>query len=333
MSSIKPYNSADLNAQLQSVFHLLNVVVDALGNRCDVFCFVAAIISAQSGASSTMAIANSTARLIFECTLLATKTVPSLQASIETTSRQSTKKKPFSDFDSVDEGELLSFRTNMLELRKLVLGWCVDDLCRLYQNKISRAEEAKCSDTYFERGAVTRGPGAPDYSSVLLDENGLEESDRSALRRLMSLIRCTLFLSPMTSQELASFAAAGEEMEEDQRQRIAFCCRYGVDVDDEMLQRILSSPNVTPNTALSIVENLLLRCGGDSAGTVNCRAATVWQMYELAEYSPLFHSDVADKNNSSDDDGSSPSDAEASDMELEQNGATTHGPDKSNLPR
>ena len=273
--------TSDLDAQFQSISCLLCAVVDTLGKLYDGFHFAKSIIKAQSGISKTMTSANITARLIFECTLLVTRTVPSLQTSLGAAARAAHKKSSSSDFDSVDEGDLNLFRSSMLGLRKSILGWCETDLCRVYRDKVIQEEQAKCSDTYYERGAVTRGPGAPDYNSILTEDiSSINDAGSSSpFTRMMTLIRCLLFLYPPSSKELASFSIAGE----DKFQRLGFCCRYGVDIDDEMLQIILSSANFTPNTALSVIENLIIRCGRNDVAKISCNVDTVWRMWKLAE--------------------------------------------------
>lgn len=222
--------------------------------------------------SKSMTSVNTAARLIFECSLLVTRT-QNLSSS------------------HLDGAELESFRKNMLGMRKMILRWCAADLCRVYNNKVTQEEQAKCADSYYERGAVRRGPGAPNYSTVLDVNSTPEDGDLSSpFCRMMTKIRCMLFLSLPSSKEMKAFAMAGEEMDSDRFQRINFCCQYGVDIDDKMFHIILSSPNVTPSTALSVIENLLLGCGSNCG--IDCKVDTVWEIYKLAEYIPEFRSDV-----------------------------------------
>ena len=306
-------SKSDLFAQFQNIRCLLESVVDILGAQLfDGFQFVKAIIKAHSGTSNNIASANSTARLIFECTLLVTRTVPSLQAVLEAAApRSGNTKSSMNDFDSVNDGEMQGFRRSMVGLRKSILTWCLTDLCRLYHKKVSQEEQARCSDTYYERGAVTRGPGAPDYSSVLSEAKTSQgEDDRSSsFHKMMTFIRCVLFLSLPSSKELETFASTGEDnMQSGRYCRIDFCCCFGINIDDEMLRIVLSSNSLTSGTALSIIENLILRCGGSSTAEIRCNAKTVWDMYRLAEYSPEFRSDAFGRNgsvSSSDDDSES----------------------------
>ncbi|KAL7535980.1 hypothetical protein ACHAXR_006845, partial [Thalassiosira sp. AJA248-18] len=312
-------SNSDLIGQFQSISCLLCAVVNALGDIFDGFHFVNAIINIHSGTCKTITSAHTTARLVFECSLLVTRTVPSLQAALDAAApRQGNKKSSFHNFDSVDEGELNCFRNSMLGLRKSILRWCASDLCSVYHNKVSQEEETKCSDTYYERGAVIKGPGAPDFNSILGTEANPSPKSSSPFHRMMTLIRCMLFLSPPSSKELESFAMTGEEMHNDRFHRFDFCCQYGVDVDDEMLQIILSSADFTQNTALSIIETLVGRCGSTSAAKICCKVSTVWKMYSLAEYSPVFRSDFGNKS------GSFSSDEKDSDASADEGSDTEH---------
>ena len=271
----------DFNSQLHSISCLLCSVVDALGTLYDGFHFVKAIIKAQASIPKTITSVNISSRLIFECTLLVTRTVSSFQSGLA--SQRANKKSSFSELDMVDGEELDSFRKQMLGLRKSILKWCVTVLCPVYHNKVIKEEQAKCADTYYERGAVKRGPGAIDFDSVL-DINLSPESlsDRPPpSERMMRLVRCMLFLSLPDSKEMATFTSTDEEMENDRYQRIRFCCQYGADIDDGIFKTILSSPNITPHTSISLIENLLLRCGSNSTANVDCTIATVKDMYRL----------------------------------------------------
>merc|ERR1712194_798543 len=125
------------------------------------FHFAKAIIEAQSGASQTTTSVNATARLIFECTLLVTRTIPPQE------------KTPLCDSTVLDQGELNFFRKDMLALRKTILQWLLTDLCRVYYPRVTQEENklrfssSTYSDIYYEQGAVTKGPGAPDFNCVL----------------------------------------------------------------------------------------------------------------------------------------------------------------------
>eukprot|EP00581_Thalassiosira_minuscula_P003929 CAMPEP_0183747604 /NCGR_PEP_ID=MMETSP0737-20130205/67347_1 /TAXON_ID=385413 /ORGANISM="Thalassiosira miniscula, Strain CCMP1093" /LENGTH=2129 /DNA_ID=CAMNT_0025983317 /DNA_START=37 /DNA_END=6424 /DNA_ORIENTATION=+ len=340
-------NTSDINSQLQNISWLLCAVVDALGKLYDGFHFVKAMIKYQSsGTSKTMISVDTTARLIFECTLLVTRTIPSLQTAFDTNaSRNGNKKSPIYDYDAVDEEELARFRTSMLGLRKTILSWCATDFCRVYYAKVKQEEKAKRAETNYEQGAVKRGPGAPDWSSALGADSFSEVNDRSPFHRMMTSIRCILFLSP---KDLETFSiTASEEIERDginvSVSVVNMVLMYGVDVDDEMMQIILSSSNVTPNTALSVIENLLLRCGSSSPATVNCNMDTVWNMYKLAEYKPVFRSDYSNGSNSfssNDNDSMIVCDDSKSDTEkrvrkekLQGGSEDLSAPDKSKLPR
>jgi len=290
----------EFNAQLHNISTLLCAIVDALGDLYDGYQFVKAIIKAQSSIPKTVTSVNITARLIFECTLLVTRTVPSLQTGLKAaTSQKTNKKSSFSEFDSIGEEELNKFRKDMLGLRKAMLRWCVNTLCSVYHNKVTKEEQAKCADTYYERGAVKRGPGALNFESVLDVNTAVEVNDDrpSPYQRMMRLIRCMLFLSPPSSKEMATFTTTSEEeMDNDRFQRITFCCQYGVDVDDGMLKTITTSPNVTPRTAISVVEELL-RCVSNSIAKVDCAYDTVKDMYQLTEFVPEFREKYDNKRN------------------------------------
>ena len=304
-------NAEDTRPCLNSV---LCAVVNSLGelyDQYDGFRFVKAVIKAQSGVpTKSTNVAKATARLIFECTLVVTRTIPSLQAALEARTNPS-----LSNFDMVDAAELEGFRKGMLELRKTILTWCTTYLCLGYKKKITLEEETKCADSSHERGAVILGPGAPNYDSVLDLNSSLEYTDSSSpFHRMMALIRCILFLSHPSSEEMQTFSTmVDDKMDYDRLQRINFCCCYGVDVDDPMIRIVLSSPNVTQITALEMIENLLVRCGsGHASGSIDCNVNTVWEIYKLAEYVPKFRSGGSNSLNGN------ISDATASNSDAEQ---------------
>ncbi|KAL7554730.1 hypothetical protein ACHAWF_018265 [Thalassiosira exigua] len=286
--------ASELNSQFQRISCLLCSVVDALGELHDGFHFVQAMIEAKAGGPKTIPCVKFMARLIFECTLLVTR-LPSLNTALEDASR---------NVDRVDKGELDRFRKRMLWLRKVVLRWCASDLCRAYYSKVSQEEEAKCADTYYERGAVTRGPGAPDFGSALDRHTSFQiRDDSSPFLGMMTEMCRLLFLSDYDD----------EEVENDRLQRVYFCCQFGNDVDDELIRIILSSPNATPKTKVEVIENLLARCGSSSQNAVqegvdettrfggrviNFRVETLWSMWELAEYKPTFRSDLGKNGDS-----------------------------------
>ena len=274
-------SKSDQNIQLQNISCLLSSVVDALGELYDGFHFAKAMIETQSGASQTMTSVNAAARLIFECTLLVTRTISTQENT------------PLCDSSVLDQGELKSFRKNMLALRKTILQWLLTDLCGVYYPRVTQEENklrdssSTYSDTYYEQGAVAKGPGAPDFNCVL--STTFEANNHSStFHRMLVFFRCLLFLS---QKELKIFAMTGDELDKGRFQRIMFCCQYGADIDDEMLQMILSSSDLTPNTALSVIESLLLRCRNGCAAKISCTVNTIWDMYRLAEYKPVVRKD------------------------------------------
>eukprot|EP00984_Skeletonema_dohrnii_P029156 scaffold19528_cov111-Skeletonema_dohrnii-CCMP3373.AAC.1 len=79
----------------------------------------------------------------------------------------------------------------------------------------------------------------------------------------------------------------GEYSDSDHCNRVEFCCKYGVDIDDGLIQLVLTSDSVTPITAISLVENLVERCNVSSvAKVVDFSSDTVMGMYKLAEFKP-----------------------------------------------
>jgi hypothetical protein len=327
--------TSEVEAPKRSIVRLLCALATTLGDLFDAFHFVKAIVKVHSGTSKTMTSVNTTAWLIFECSLLTTRTMPSLQTALgDNTSRN--QRSSSTNFDMVDEEELECFREKIMGLRRDILQWCSNDLCRLYKPKIIQEEDSKCSEAYCVQGAVTNSPGAPDYNSVLgVDSTGECGDHSSAFKRMMSIIRCVLFLSPPSSKELQTFSAADDEDSQDRYHRISFCCQY-VDISDEMLQIIIASSNMTPNTAISVIENLIFRCG--SSGRINCTADIVWNVYKLAEYSPVFRSDLGtSEGKNSDTSGDDEGETEVSDR-MSKNRADNQQSvpivrDRSKLPR
>ena len=285
----------DINLQFQGIRHLLSMVLDTLGDMYDGFLFVETIIESNKDKSDNAMAVNIAGRLIFECMLLVSRTIPSFAPNPNQfgASRKCNPKSSSIVFQDVDQSSLDRFRKKMLSIRKIVLAWYVSDLCKFYHKQILREEVARSADIFDERGAVVRGPGTPDYSSALDGKSFMEyDYRRSSFNNMMSSIRCLLFLSSPSSKEMKFFvsplaASACEDLDTEEFQQIRFCCQYGVDVDDDMLQIILRSPNITPNTAISIIENLVIRCSSNSAAEIiSCSSDTIWEMYRLSEFIP-----------------------------------------------
>lgn len=277
--------------QLENITSLLCTVVESLGTLHDGFLFVEAIIKYHSGTSKTKSSINAAARLIFECTILVTRAIPSLQSS-QAAARKTARGQLLYSFGDIGEEKLNGFRKSMLTLRKKILRWCSTDFCRVHYKSVAGEERDNCSDTYYEQGCVTRGPGAPDFGSVL---SGVERSDNSSsFLRMMKLIRCILLLSPEEIETSFSMTSEDGQVDQDRSKHVMFCCQYGADVDNEMMQIILSSPNMTPNTAVSLIESLIARCSDNKDSVITCDVDTAWKMYSLAEYTPVFHSTFAE---------------------------------------
>ena len=190
-------------------------VVDALNTSFDGFHFAKSIIDIKMCTTSTTADAQNSGRLIFLCATLITRN------------------------KEVDNEELSQFRMNMLKLRKAIMKWCLEDLCSVYHKKVIQEEERKCADSQFEHGAVVRGPGMADYSSALdADSHCNTSGQRSAFNDLMSIMRCLMFLSHPPSSEMKLLL--GECLDGDHYNRVEFCCKYGVDIDDELVSSYLS---------------------------------------------------------------------------------------------
>lgn len=195
-------------------------VVENLGKSFDGFQFAASIIEAKMGGTTLkLSDALNSSRLIFLCaTLVARDILSSLQHHDE----------------EVNAKELSQYRLKMLKLRKTIMQWCMKDLCSVYHKKIIEEEERKCADAQFERGAVVSGPGVANYSSALDSNSHRNASDqRSSFNDLMSIVRCLLFMSQPPSSDMEFFL--GKYSDGDHCNRVEFCCKYGVDIDDELV--------------------------------------------------------------------------------------------------
>ena len=188
-------------------------VVDILEHSFDGFHFVKSIIEAKLGTSSNITTAQHSSRLIMLCATLVTRRYGE---------------------DIIEDKELSQFRQNMLQLRKSITKWCMNDLCTVYHNRVKQEEERKCSDSQFEHGAVVSGPGSADYSSGLDPHSKLYSSDqRSSFYDLMSIMRCLMFLRGPSSSDMNFLL--GESSDLGYNNSVEFCCKYGVDIDDELV--------------------------------------------------------------------------------------------------
>ena len=133
--------------------------------------------------------------------------------------------------------ELSHYRMKMLKLRKVIMKWCMKDLCSVYHNKIIQEEDRKCADSQFERGAVVSGPGVANYRSALDADSYRNTSDQwSSVNDLMSVLRCLMFISYPSSGDMESFL--GKYSDQDHCNRVEFACKFGVDVDEELVSSI-----------------------------------------------------------------------------------------------
>jgi hypothetical protein len=71
----------------------------------------------------------------------------------------------------------------------------------------------------------------------------------------MKIVCSLLFLNSATSNELAVFS--DHKFDNKESECINFCCRYSYAVDDESLNIVLESPNITPSTAKESIDMLL----------------------------------------------------------------------------
>jgi integrator complex subunit 1 len=248
----------------QSHSKVIRLVVNALGKHFDAFVFTECIIKAKTGVCKTITNAHDSARLIFDCAILA----------------------GFSD----SSDPKLNLESKMLSLRKELLRWCVSDLAPVYCRKICQEESTRCNDSYDGRGAVVRGPGESDYCSYL-DPKSVEESVHLERYKFVLVVKSLLFLNRPESREIKSFLRRDFDTEE--KECISFCCDY-TDIDDELLEIVIDSPSesVTPTTAIALIEVLVLGC--KTALDIPVSSQVVSKLYERVIFFPQFHS-----NNSS----------------------------------
>lgn len=203
----------DIILQYKDLHAHLCKVVDILEHSFDGFHFAKSIIDAKLGTSSNITTAQHSSRLIMLCATLVTRRYGE---------------------DIIEDEELSQFRQNMLQLRKSIMTWCMNDLCTVYHNRVKQEEERKCSDSQFEHGAVVSGPGSADFSSGLDPHSKLYSSDqRSLFHDLMSIMRCLMFLRGPSSTDMNFLF--GESSDLGYNKSVEFCCTNGVDIDDELV--------------------------------------------------------------------------------------------------
>ncbi len=206
--------------QYKDLYEHMCKVVEHLSTSFDGFQFATSIIEAKMGTVSKLSDALNSSRLIFLCATLACNT--SLLHHRD---------------EVVNTEELSHYRMKMLKLRKVIMQWCMKDLCSVYHTQIIQEEERKCADSQFERGAVVSGPGVTNYRSALDADSYRNTSDqRSSFNDLMSLLRCLMFISYPASSDMEFFL--GKYSDQDHCNRVELNCKFGVDVDEELVSFI-----------------------------------------------------------------------------------------------
>eukprot|EP00804_Cyclotella_cryptica_P023942 CCRYP_010070-RB/>CCRYP_010070-RB protein AED:0.03 eAED:0.03 QI:390/1/1/1/0.8/0.83/6/266/1137 len=237
----------------------MRLVVNALGDRYDGFTFTQSIIKSKTGVSINML--NESAQLIFQCAMLV----------------------------GLGNGLEDKLASKMLTLRKAMLQWCVTELGRTYYDKILKEERSRCNSSYDGTGVVVTGPGRAVFDSYLDGSSRDEIGQDDTIPEFIKKVRCLLFLNSASSNELAEFS--GHEFDAEESECINFCCRYSYAVDDELLNIVLESPNISPSTAIAIIENLILGCSS-AQENISISSGVIWKVYELSEYVPQLHSNV-----------------------------------------
>ena len=109
-------------------------------------------------------------------------------------------------------------------------------------------------DAYYERGNVTEGPGAPDWQSALVESSDQHTDKSPSTQKLLTIMRCMLFAATSSSPHMSAFAAKVNEEDIDvyRCKAIDCLCRYGVDVDDEMLSVVTKASTLTPSSKIAV---------------------------------------------------------------------------------
>jgi integrator complex subunit 1 len=165
--------------------------------------------------------------------------------------------------------------------RRILLSWCCNDYgphCAV------KPPEKKADDV----GSA----GVPVYSSIL----GPPSSGEKAPPWLKAM-RCLLFLEDPDSSIVKQFLGMANESESEWVHllpSLKVCCRFGSDLNDEMLWTVLKAcvePDhgiaLSPEVAIVMIENLFSGCTNDRGGSLYVSDyRLVREFYNLARYLP-----------------------------------------------
>lgn len=179
-----------------------------------------------------------------------------------------------------------TLRKSLASTRKVLLEWC----CTEYGPHFSSGRKRKRTET--EQGDLA-GAGEPVFDNVL----GPESEDRK-VPKWLDTMRCLLLLEDADSVSMKrfvfpddTFGHGDESVWEQEIRRLRVCCRFGQDLNDELLWIVLKSASVQqviePDMSIQLLENLFLSCSRKFPGTLSVTDPNlVWELYNLVLFTP-----------------------------------------------
>ena len=198
--------------------------------------------------------------------------------------------------------EMTLLTPKLLATRKMILHWCLNTYAKgIIKNKSKSSSQPKTKKR-DSKSIYLVGAGTPDFSSSF---DGKSSSCKISYVRLMTNLRCLLFLAKSDSEELLTFlmpscstqVISSGQLCHDLQRRVRICSEYGVNIDNETLWIILKSTMsvecaIDSSTTLSLIEQLMYHCrNGQTAEILIDDSKILWEMYKLVEYFPVATSE------------------------------------------
>ncbi len=279
------------------------------------------------------------AQMVYECATLVVPIPPQISTGGSRPQQKLLMKKSEKQFSTLTAEETTKISSILLSIRKCILKWSLATFLP-YVNNVKDTdltnevgnEKRKKKFSKSVNHEVLIGAGEPNYHSVLDGEyegspNSISENQDVFLRS----VRCLLFLVRPESELLMTFLKRNKDadyhargyMSQEQRFRINFCCDYGADIDDEVMQIIFHKSNLKnmqnhPELFLSLMEELFYHCRNEEKAQLRINDQTiVWKMYELS----VYRSEIVSRNSSVNDfnEDIMPRDRSAGEKRMRQN--------------
>ena len=299
---------------IKTLLLLINKVSSNLGSKYNGYLFVNSILREHSNGMNSMnkrkmyenIQPDDIAQLVYECAILVVPIPPQISIGGSRPQQKMLMKKSEEQFSTLPEEEIAKTSSILLSIRKCMLKWSlvtflpfIDSIEDNDSMSIGGNEKRKKKSPKPLNQGVVIGAGEPNFNSVLDGEfEGSPTSISENQAVFLRSVRCLLFLVRPESEILMKFLKRNKDADchtrgyltQEQRFRINFCCDYGADIDNEVLQIILQKINHKniqnhPELFLSLMEDLFYHCRHEEKAKLRINDHNiVWNMYELSVY-------------------------------------------------